>query len=172
MRSTDGSSITFFVPGEPKGQPRARAFAMKRGDKTYVRMYDPSTAEGWKNLVAGVARPHLPLHPPLGPVSLSTVYTMPRPRGHFGSGRNACVLKPNAPQWHIGKPDIDNLDKAVMDCLTNLGFWKDDCQVCMSPQRMKVYGEQAGVLIAIEYLPGVVHAHPRNMVAVYQKELI
>jgi Holliday junction resolvase RusA-like endonuclease len=30
----------------------------------------------------------------------------------------------------IGKPDCDNLAKAVLDCITQLGcFWRDDSQV-------------------------------------------
>jgi hypothetical protein len=40
--------ISIFVHGEPKGQPRPRAFA--RGGM--VRMYDPATAEGWKSAIA------------------------------------------------------------------------------------------------------------------------
>jgi Holliday junction resolvase RusA-like endonuclease len=30
---------------------------------------------------------------------------------------------------HIVKPDKDNLEKAVMDALTNIQVWQDDCQV-------------------------------------------
>lgn len=30
----------------------------------------------------------------------------------------------------ISRPDCDNLVKLVLDVMTDLGFWEDDCQVC------------------------------------------
>lgn len=29
------------------------------------------------------------------------------------------------------KPDLDNLEKGLVDCMTKCGFWKDDSQVCL-----------------------------------------
>lgn len=29
------------------------------------------------------------------------------------------------------KPDIDNLEKGLVDCMTKCGFWKDDSQICL-----------------------------------------
>jgi len=54
--------ITFFVPGEPKGQPRPRAFARKMGDKFVARVFDAATAEGWKGAIAAVAQPSVKLY--------------------------------------------------------------------------------------------------------------
>jgi Holliday junction resolvase RusA-like endonuclease len=31
---------------------------------------------------------------------------------------------------HTAKPDSDNALKAVMDCMTQLGMWRDDALVC------------------------------------------
>jgi Holliday junction resolvase RusA-like endonuclease len=36
-------------------------------------------------------------------------------------------LKENIP--HTERPDKDNLEKAVMDALTGIQIWNDDCQV-------------------------------------------
>jgi len=141
--------IEFFASGEPKGQPRARAFAMKRGDKTLVRMYDPATAEGWKNQIATAARPFILATPPLGPVSLCLYFNFPRPKSHF---RSNGPLRPNAPNWHTSKPDIDNCTKAVMDALKTLGFFKDDSQVC-EKQVTKVYFANPGCSVSIDYMP-------------------
>ena len=115
--------IQLFVKGEPKGQPRARAFA--RGGM--VRMYDPGTAEGWKSAIADEWRRSAPKMPKIEtPGSLTLVFFMPRPKSHFNSKG---VLKPVAPVWFARKPDADNFAKAVMDCLTQLGVWDDDDQV-------------------------------------------
>ena len=37
--------IEFFVEGDPKPQPRPRAFARKIGNKFMARVYDAGTAE-------------------------------------------------------------------------------------------------------------------------------
>lgn len=116
----------FFAAGEPKGQPRPRAF-VRNG---HARVYDAGTAEGWKSCIAIGARGNGPPDPLTGPVSLEVEFFMPRPKGHYGSGRNAHVLKDTAPLWHVGKPDIDNAIKACLDALTMLGAWLDDAQVC------------------------------------------
>lgn len=142
------SPIEFFVPGEPKAQPRPRAFARRMGDKFVARVYDAGTAEGWKSAIALAARGHIPASPMLGPIRLTLDFAFARPRSHYGTGRNAAVLKPTAPPDHIGKPDLDNLEKAVMDCLTTLGFWGDDSQV-WSKMTSKSYSREPGVRVCI-----------------------
>ena len=112
-------TISFFVSGVPKGQPRPRAFA--RNGK--VRVYDPGTAEGWKSAIAIAAEPHRPAQPIEGPIICSIDFALPRPK------RLMRKCDPDGPLPHTGKPDRDNLDKAVLDALTTLGFWRDDAQV-------------------------------------------
>lgn len=107
------TTISFTAYGIPKGQPRARAFA--RNGK--VRMYDPGTAEGWKACVAAAAMPFVPKQPITEPVVLGLVFRMPRPKRL----KSAPSLIP-----HLAKPDADNIAKAVMDCLTEIGMWVDD----------------------------------------------
>lgn len=118
---------TAFVHGEPKAQPRPRAFS--RGGRAGI--YDPGTAEGWKGAIAGALRSHAgKLNPDALRVDL--VFFFPRPKSHFGTGRNARKIKPIAPEWHLKKPDVDNLEKAVFDALSEksgIGLWKDDTQV-------------------------------------------
>jgi len=114
--------IQFFAQGTPKGQPRPKAFA--RGGIASV--YDPGTAEGWKGQVALAAKPFLKSLPAdHAPLALRLEFYMPRPKAHSGKAG----LKPTAPKYHTGTPDADNLAKAVMDALTQLGIWKDDAFV-------------------------------------------
>lgn len=50
------------------------------------------------------------------------------PVSHYGSGRNARLLKADAPFWPIGKPDALKLARACEDALTGV-VWVDDAQV-------------------------------------------
>lgn len=121
--------ISFFVTGEPKGQPRPRACI--RGKRAGV--YDPGTAVQWKACVGAAwiryQDTHGPVEPHAGPVALALTFTIARPASHYGSGKNAAMLKPSAPAIPTGKPDFDNLAKAVADELTNCGAWRDDAQI-------------------------------------------
>ena len=136
--------ISFFVYGEPKGQPRPRAFARRMGNKFVARVFESGTAEAWKGAIAAEAAKHKPANPIAGPVSLRINFHMPRPKGHFVASKPERGLKPGAPCRHIGKPDADNLAKAVMDALTQCGwFWIDDAQVAVLTV-VKSYAECAG----------------------------
>ncbi len=123
------STLTFQVTGEPKGQPRPRAFARKMGAIHVARFYDSDVADTWKSAVqiallemATQTRWELTL----GPVSVSLNFAMPRPKSHSG----AKGLKPSVPVAHVGKPDVDNLAKLILDQLTRSGnVWRDDSQV-------------------------------------------
>lgn len=119
-------SLSFFVPGEPKGQPRPKAFARKFGNKWSARVYDPGMAENWKSQIAIAAKGTF-TEAITGPVRLELFFNMPRPKSHYRSNGE---LKATAPGWHIVKPDSDNLEKAAMDALTQIGVWLDDSQVC------------------------------------------
>lgn len=119
------------VDGEPKGQPRPRAF-VRNG---HARVYDAGTAEGWKSLVAAAVGPHLPTAPLEGPVSVEMDFHMPRPKS---------LLRKKDPDGlipHTAKPDADNLAKAVADTLTQVGLWRDDSQICEMLSR-KVYARK------------------------------
>lgn len=116
--------IEFFVSGDPKGQPRARAFA-RNG---MVRIYDPGTAEGWKSAVAAAYKEQCPTATTFSPydaIGVSLEFWFARPKSHMGKRG----LKDSAPRAHTQKPDCDNLAKAVLDAMTQLGVWRDDSQV-------------------------------------------
>ena len=85
-----------------------------------------------------------------GPVFVKLDFYLPRPKGHYGSGRNADVLRPSAPLVPQVKPDIDKLVRACLDALTGMAF-RDDCQVAAITAR-KFYADerQPGVHIEIE----------------------
>lgn len=145
--------IEFFVEGTPKPQPRVRAYT--RGK--HASVYNPGTAKPWQALIAIAATRHKPAEPLTGPVSVPIDFFMPRPRSHYRTGRYAHLLKPNAPVRHTAGRgryggDRDNLEKVVTDCLTRLGFWKDDGQVCAGEVRKFWADAKPGMRIIIEEL--------------------
>ena len=131
----------FDVLGEPKGQPRPRAFA--RAGK--ARVYDPGTAEGWKGSIALAARGSLPPAPIDCPVRVAVSFYFPRP---------ARLLRKKDPDGlipHTAKPDSDNAAKAVLDCLTSIGMWRDDAIVSslIVEKHYAARGQASGALIQI-----------------------
>ena len=146
------STLAFTVTGEPKGQPRPRAFARKMGAIHVARFYDGDVADEWKRAVQIVVLDASIVHKwplTLGPVAISMCFSLPRPKSHFG----AKGLKPSAPVHHSGKPDADNLAKLVMDQITKSErVWRDDSQVVsLRVEKFWASGNESGcsVLIAL-----------------------
>jgi Holliday junction resolvase RusA-like endonuclease len=134
-------SVIITVRGLPKAQPRARA--TKRG--AHAGVYDPGTANAWKAIVVFAAREHRPPSPLDGPLSVSIDFLMPRPKSRMRK------CDPSGEILSSAKPDRDNLEKAVLDALTQDGWWRDDAQVCAGEVR-KLYhakGATPGARIAI-----------------------
>lgn len=61
-----------------------------------------------------------------GPLTLSVVFTLPRPAGHYRTGRYAELLRPNAPPAPATRPDLDKLIRSTLDALTDAGTMTDD----------------------------------------------
>lgn len=73
-----------------------------------------------------IVGPGLPL---AGPLHVEVVFYLARPGYHFGTGRNAGVLKPTAPSHVDKKPDVDKLLRSTLDGLKEAGIYRDDAQV-------------------------------------------
>lgn len=54
-------------------------------------------------------------------------------------------------QYKTTRPDTDNLQKLLKDCMTDAGFWTDDAQV-VSEICEKFYAALPGLYIAVEQL--------------------
>lgn len=141
-----------FVAGIPKGQPRARA---RRGQ---LGVYDPGTADGWKELMGVALRDSMPEHPLDGAVKVDVDFLMPRPKTFNKRTRAIYGLTnskmPKGEVWHTGKPDPDNLHKAVLDTMTQMGYLRDDAIVCHGEisKRYHADGDRSGALIMIRTL--------------------
>jgi Holliday junction resolvase RusA-like endonuclease len=153
----DPRIFVFTVSGDPKGQPRPRAFYNKRTGRASV--FDASTAEGWKAAVAAAASRAIRLngwageYPTFtGALRVATTFYFKRPKRHFNTKGE---LRPFPPELYTSKPDSDNLEKAVWDVLTQLQVWDDDSQICENTTK-KFYSTTndgfCGAIIQIEEL--------------------
>jgi crossover junction endodeoxyribonuclease RusA len=113
--------IRITVEGAPIAKKRPRF--VRRGK--YVATYNPQETEEGRFLLLAMGQIPGALK---GPLKVECEFFMPRPGGHYGTGRNAGVLKASAPAYHTGKPDADNLAKFCLDVL-NGAAWKDDSQI-------------------------------------------
>ena len=110
------------IKGIPVAKKRPR-FA-RRGN--HVVTYDDQETDAGRFLVG--LRAVWRREPITEPVRLHLSFFLPRPKGHYGTGKNSAKLKPSAPAEHTTRPDVDNLAKFVKDCC-NGEVWKDDSQV-------------------------------------------
>ena len=142
--------ITIRVAGVPAPQ----------GSKRHVgggRMIESSRAVGpWREAVRAetqhaMGRMETSDWPGLhSPVQVTVKFTLPRPQGHYGTGRHATTVRPSAPRWPHRKPDLDKLIRAVLDGITQGGAIADDAQVVRIAAQ-KTYGTP-GAVITIEEL--------------------
>lgn len=60
---------------------------------------------------------YAPTHPIQGAISLSVDFDYYTP------------TKKKRGTWKTSRPDVDNVVKLLIDCMTKLGFWEDDSQI-------------------------------------------
>ncbi len=102
------------------------------------RFYEPPRLAAARQLLTLSLLPHRPKEPCTGPVRLSVRWCFPKGRHKEG--------------WKTTRPDTDNLQKLLKDCMTGVGFWKDDALVCVEHVE-KVWSGKPGIIIRVEGLP-------------------
>lgn len=103
------------------------------------RFYEPEELKlARSTLLASLAK-FKPEEPLTCPLMLWTTWVYPESKTH------------PADTWKSTKPDTDNMVKLLKDCMTTVGFWKDDAQVAYEVI-MKMYGKQTetGIFIQVE----------------------
>ena len=144
--------LEFFVPGTARTAGSKSAFKGKDG-RVHVTHSGKFTKE-WMNTVRYFALKAMDRQCVIDkPVRLFVCFDMPRPKGHFGTGRNAGKLKDSAPKYCPKKPDLTKLVRAVEDAITRV-VWRDDALVVQqhTVKRYIANGEPIGAHITIETL--------------------
>ena len=105
--------------------------------------YKPEKLKEAKKIIIKHLMPFKPEKPYDGPIELNVVWLFPKGKSH----------KHN--EWRITKPDTDNLEKLLKDCMTQVGFWNDDAQVVKETVEKRWSDEPTGISIQIDTLPKI-----------------
>lgn len=108
----------------------------------------------WRKLVVEYAVKDCASRPMLDePVFCHMEFIMPRPKYHYGTGKNSNVLKADAPYWHTVPPDALKLARSTEDALTG-HIWRDD-STNVQLTTVKHYGDSPGCVITIYKAPAM-----------------
>lgn len=120
--------IQFTVYGRPAQQGSKRAFV--RNGRAILTEDNSDRQRQWYNAVASRAAEYMNGRDLIqGPLRLSVEFRFKRPKSHFGSGKNASVLKASAPVLHEQTPDISKLIRCTEDAMSGV-VYGDDRQIC------------------------------------------
>lgn len=137
--------IHIVVYGKAAPQGSKKAVPTKQG----WRVVDDNEKKGkpWKANVAAAAMDQY--GGPLLTVALDVemIFVVARRKGDYGTGRNAEVLKDNAPLQPTVMPDVLKLARGVEDALTGV-VWRDDALI-VNESLQKRYGDRERVEIRI-----------------------
>ena len=118
--------LSCWIPGRPRPQGALKTFAV--AGKAYGRHTD-STLSHRAHVISTLAA-EWDREPLTGAVAVDVVFTFARPKSHYGTGRNADVVKESAPDHHTQAPDSDKLSRLTLDGLEMAGVVRNDSQVC------------------------------------------
>ena len=129
------NQIDIFLPMIP---PTATQQEKKINFKTKHVYPDARAADARAKLRAHLAK-YAPDTPLPGPIHMTVIWGFPSSEKHQNG------------DWHTDKPDGDNLQKALQDVMTELGFYMDDCQIAQL-QVSKIYTYHPGISIVLTTL--------------------
>ena len=129
--------LRFRVDGEPVAQPRHRIASRGKFSTAYIPK--SHAIHAWKWAIEEAAREEakrvgwVPRN--ASPLTVSMLFRFKRP-------------KSNKTRWHVQRPDLDNLAKAVLDALHGIAYFDD--AVVDEMKLSKTWGEP-GVFVEVHY---------------------
>ena len=103
--------------------------------------YEPAELKAARSLFTDAVGRYAPQVPFDGPVQLITKWIWEE--GYTGQMSFTDVWR-----WKTTKPDTDNMIKLLKDCMTRVGFWKDDSQVA-SEIIEKFLADKPGIYVKV-----------------------
>lgn len=135
----ENNRLQFFMPMKPptKTHQEKRLGVTKNG-RAYI--YEDEELKAVRQKLTAHLGQHAPEKPFDGAIQLITKWCFPITGKHLPG------------DWKTSKPDTDNLQKLLKDCMTACGYWKDDAQV-VSEIVQKFYCDVPGIFIVVEKIP-------------------
>ena len=126
--------MEFFMPMiPPTATHQEKQVRVVKGKPVF---YDPPELASARSKLTAHLAGHRPERKLKGAVRLVVKWCFPR--GQHGDG-----------EYRITKPDTDNLQKLLKDCMTAVGFWQDDAQAACEIVE-KFWAEVPGIYICVE----------------------
>ena len=127
----------FLLMDPPTVTAQESKVAMVRNKPIF---YKPEKVKQAKAEIMKHLRPFKPKELMEGPIELKVVWLFPRGKRHKHF------------EWRVTRPDTDNLEKMLKDCMTEVGFWKDDALV-VSETVYKIWSDEpTGISIELNAL--------------------
>ena len=131
-------TMDFFMAMEPPTvTAQEHKVVVKNGKPVF---YDPPQVKAAKMKLMAHLGKHIPQKTFDGPIRLTAKWCFPQSSAHPGN------------TWRTTKPDTDNMIKLVKDCMTKLGYWHDDAQVCRELVEKFYSRDVEGIYIELEAL--------------------
>lgn len=128
-------AVSFTVYGTPAQMGSKKAFYSEKLGRAVITDDNSKQRKQWANAVSAAAADAMDGRELfVGPVRLVVRFYFARPQSHYGTGRNAGILKASAPQHHAQSPDLDKLIRALGDAMTGIVF-RDDKQIWLIEAR-------------------------------------
>lgn len=125
--------IEFFMPMiPPTATHQEKKWRVVKGKPV---SYDPPEVLAARSKLMAHLAGHRPAQPLEGGIRLLVKWCFPRGRHRNGAYRTT-------------RPDTDNLQKLLKDCMTAVGFWKDDAQVACEIVE-KFWADVPGIYVAV-----------------------
>lgn len=109
--------------------------------KGHPMFYDTPRLREARALLIRALQDYAPNEPLTGAVRLDVLWKFKHGKSH----------KDN--EWRITRPDTDNLEKLLKDCMSYVGYWNDDAQVCIETIQ-KRWDNDCGIRIKVETIGG------------------
>lgn len=141
-------AVSAWVPGTPAPQGSKRYLGAAKPGGRMRAVESSKNLPVWRADVRAAFKdrgvtPGMMAFAPYQPVMVKIVFVMPRP---------VATPKTRPTPAAVKKPDIDKLERAVLDALTSAGLWGDDAQVVTvhKHKRIAELGEPTGAMIHVE----------------------
>lgn len=133
-------SFTIYIEPSPTQQGSLRILKNKAG-RMFVGKMSSSKASKWKKEFVSKAKVHAPAQPYDFAIEIEIGFEYPFLKKHKDEDLDGIIAKTT-------RPDLDNLEKMVLDGLVEAGILKDDALVCT--KRSHKFFSNAGPRITID----------------------